>query len=201
MENSALQKIWKNIDKDIPGKTTAELDLLLSSKAKQTLNKYVLIMSISVTVSLGLLIYLLITSINRHEDVLYLINNLLLGVLTTTSLISGIFSWHKIQNSKYNLPLKDWLKERIDMLSKWLTGKYSKLYLFLVPVLYLLVVMSIHVNFGDKTYIEVLHTEESVIGLIAGTIVGLSVSFFAVRKIRKFQLKNLEFLKDLYGRL
>jgi hypothetical protein len=201
MENNELQKIWKTIDIEINQKSKEELNLLLTSKTKQTINKFLVIMSISILVCVGLLIYLTITSLNRQNDLIYLINNLTLGIVTTISLISGLLSWYKIQNNKYNQPLKNWLEERINLLSKWLTGRFSKLYLFLIPLLYILTVLSIHVYFENKSFVEVLNTEESIIGLIVGTPVGLFVSYFAVRKIRKFQIHNLEFLKDLHERL
>jgi hypothetical protein len=201
MENNELQKIWKTINTEIHQKSKNELNLLLTSKARQTVNKFLVIMGISIVVCTGLLIYLIITSLNRQNDLIYLINNATLGIVTILSLISGLLSWYKIQNNKYNQPLKNWLEERISLLSKWLTGKFSKLYLFLIPLLYVLTILSIHVYFEYKSFIEVMNTEESVIGLIVATPIGLFVSYFAVNKIRKYQLKNLDFLKDLHGRL
>jgi len=144
---------------------------------------------------------LAITSFNRQNDLIYLINNVTLGIVTIISLISGLLSWYKLQNSKYNQPLKNWLEEKIDLLSRGLTGRLSKLYMFLIPFLYVLIVLSIHVYFENKSFIDVLNTEESIIGLIVGAPIGLFVSYFGVRKIRKYQLNNLEFLKDLHGRL
>lgn len=201
MENTELQEMWKNIDNEINYKSKDELSLLLKSKAKQTLNKFLVIMSFSILTSIGLLTFLLITSINRQGDLVYLINNIILGIITIISLIFGLLSWYKIQSNKFNQSLKDWLNERINLLSKWLTGRYSKLYLFLIPLLYILIVLSIHVYFENKTFIEVMKTEESIVGLIIAAPIGLFVSIFSVRKIRKYQLKNLDFLKDLYGRL
>lgn len=201
MENNELQKIWKTIDTEINQKSKVELNLLLISKTKQTINKFLVIISISILVCFGLLIYLTITSINRQNDLIYLINNATLGIVTIISLISGLLSWHKLQKNKYNQPLKNWLEERINLLSKWLTGKLSKLYIFLIPFLYVLIVLSIHVYFENKSFIDVLNTEESIIGLIIGAPIGLFVSYFGARKIRKYQLHNLEFLKDLHGRL
>ena len=201
MENTELQEVWKNIDNEINYKSKDELSLLLKSKAKQTLNKFLVIMSFSILTSIGLLTFLLITSINRRGDLIYLINNITLGIITITALITGLLSWYKIQSNKFNQSLKDWLNERINLLSKWLTGKYSKLYLFLIPLLYILTVLSIHVYFENKTFTEVMKTEESIVGLIIALPIGLFVSFFSVRKIRKYQLQNLNFLKDLYGRL
>ncbi len=201
MENNELQKIWKNVDAEINQKSKDELNLLLTSKAKQTINKFLVIMSISILVCVGLLVYLIITSLNRSDDLIYLINNITLGIVTIISLFSGLFSWYQLQNYKYNQPLRNWLEVRINLLSKWLTGRFSKSYIFLIPFLYLLTVLSIHVYFENKSFIEVLNTEESIIGLIVGIPIGLFVSYYAVRKIRKYQLHNLEFLKDLYGRL
>ena len=201
MENNELQKIWKTIDLEINQKSMDELNLLLKSKVKQTINKFLLIMSISIAACIGLIIFLTITSLNRQDDLIYLINNMTLGILTIISLISGILSWYKIQNNRYNQSLKNWLDERINLLSSWLTGKFSKLYLFFIPLLYILTVLSIHVYFENKTFIEVLNTEESIIGLIVAAPIGLFVMYYLTRKIRKFQLQNLEFLKDLHGRL
>jgi len=59
--------------------------------------------------------------------------------------------------------------------------------------------ISIHVYFEYKTFMEVVKNEESIYGLTIGFIIGLFVSFFAISKIRKYQLKNLEYLKELYS--
>ena len=52
-----------------------------------------------------------------------------------------------------------------------------------------------------KPFLEVLKNQESMYGLLLGFIIGLFVAFYAVGKIRKYQLKNLEILKDLHTRL
>jgi hypothetical protein len=64
-----------------------------------------------------------------------------------------------------------------------------------------LIVLSIHVYFEHKLFLEVLKTEESLIALIVGAPIGIFVSYYAARKIRKYELSNLEFLEDLYGRV
>ena len=172
MENIELQNIWKTIDNEINPKSKDELSLLLKSKAKQTLNKFIVILSTSILTSVGLIIFLLITALKRQDDLIYLINNAVLGLLVIVSLISGVLSWYKIQNNKFSLPLKDWLSARISLLSKWLTGKFSKLYFFVIPILYVLTVLSIHVYYENKSFIEVLNTEESIIGLIVAAPIG-----------------------------
>ena len=201
MENNELQKIWRSIDLEITQKSKDELELLLTSKARQTINKFLSIIIISVIVCAGVLSYVTVTTLDRKEDLIFLINNLSLGIITTIALLSGLFSWYKLRNNKFDQPLKNWLEVRIRLLSKGFTGRFSKLYLYLIPFLYVLIVLSIHVYFEHKLFLEVLKTEESLIALIVGAPIGIFVSYYAARKIRKYELSNLEFLEDLYGRV
>ena len=201
MENSELQSIWRSMDTDTQQKSIAELNLLLTSKTRQTINKFRAIIGVSIFVCVGLLIYLTITSLNRPNDPIYLVINATLGVVTIVSLVTGLVSWRKLQYNSYHQPLMNWLEARIEQLSKWLTGRFSKLYLFLIPLLYLLILLSIHVYFEYKPFVEVLHTEGSVVGLIVAVPIGLFVSYWSARKIRKYQLQQLDFLKDLHRRL
>jgi hypothetical protein len=201
MENNELQKIWKSIDAEINQKSMEELNLLLASKAKQTVNKFLIIIIISVIVCFGLMVWLIITSINRKDDLVYLINNATLGFVAVFALLSGLISWYKLQNNKYNQPLKNWLEVRIKFLSKDFNGRFKNLYVFILPFITILTTMSIHVYYEYKPFVEVLKTEESLVGLMVGFPIGLFVGFYVVRKIRKYHLIYLEFLKDLYGRL
>jgi H+/gluconate symporter-like permease len=201
MENNELQKIWKNVDMEINQSSKEELNLLLTSKTRQTINKFLVIISISILVSLGLLVYLTVTSLNRQNDLIYLINNITLGIVTIISLLSGLVSWYRLYNNQYCQPLKNWLEVRISHLDKWLNGRFSKSYIILIPFLCVLTVLSIHVYFENKLFTEVLKTPESIISLIVAIPISIFVAYFGVRKIRKYQLNNLEFLKDLYGRL
>lgn len=191
--------IWKKFD--VEPKPVEELDLLLTSKVRTTMNKFLMIRIISVLVSMGLLVFLTVTTIKRLNDVMYVINNSILGLITGTALVLGLLSFKKLQNYKYDTSLKVWLENRIELFSRQLYGKLRFLYLLLVPVLFILINLSIHVYYEDKAMTEVLRNEESVTGLIVGTIIGLGVAFYGAIRIRKFQSVNLEFLKDLHKRL
>lgn len=199
MENRELQMIWKKFD--VEPKPVEELDLLLTSKVRTTMNKFLMIRIISVLVSMGLLVFLTVTTIKRLNDVMYVINNSILGLITGTALVLGLLSFKKLQNYKYDTSLKVWLESRIELFSRQLYGKLRFLYLLLVPVLFILIDLSIHVYYEEKAMTEVLRNEESVTGLIVGTIIGLGVAFYGAIRIRKFQSVNLEFLKDLHKRL
>jgi len=58
--------------------------------------------------------FLTITSIKRQDDLIYLINNSTLGLLTIVSFLAGVLSWLKIQNGKFNLSLTYWLNSLIE---------------------------------------------------------------------------------------
>jgi len=196
-----LQKIWKNIDSEIDLKTTGQLNQLLDNKIRKTINKFFFILSIDIIVSFGLIVFLIVTALNRQDDIFYLINNSILILITFSALIISLFSLNKLNRNQCSLSLKDWLEQRINLLSKWLLGKYSKLYIVIIPILLVMINISIHVYYEYKPFVEVMKSEESIIGLIVGFLVGLFVSYFAINKIRKYQIKNLDFLKELHTQL
>jgi hypothetical protein len=201
METNELQNIWKNIDSEISLKTTSELNQLLTIKTRKTINKFLFIFSIDVFVCVGFVVFLILTALNRQSDIIYLINNSILCLITLTSLIISLLSIKKLQNNKYNLSLKDWLEQRIKLLSGWLLGKYSKFYIVLIPLLLVMINLSIHIYFEYRPFFEVIKNGESIYGLAIGFLTGIFVSYFVISKIRKYQIRNLEFLKGLYNHL
>ena len=196
MESNELQKIWKSVDSNFELKSKEELNLLLSSKAKQTMNKVSLIIGFGIFSGVGLLTFLIITSLRRSNDVWYLINNISLGIIAVVSIFLGVASWYKLNVSNYNLPLQQWLEKRIYLLSKEFTGKLSRLSYYMLPLIYILTIFSIHVYYENSTFKEVMRNSESIMGLLVGTPIGLFVAYLLVRKIKKFQLQNLNFLKE-----
>lgn len=201
METNELLNIWKNIDSEISLKTTGELNQLLTAKARKTINKFLFIFSLDIIVSIGLIVFLIRTALSRQSDIIYLVNNSLLCLITITAMIISLLSWKKLQSNKCNLSLKNWLEQRIKLLSRWLSGKYSKLYIVLIPFLLVMINLSIHVYFEYKPFLEVMKNEESIYGLIIAFSIGLIVSYFAISKIRKYQIRNLEYLKGLHSYL
>jgi hypothetical protein len=201
MGTDKLQSIWKNIDSEIKLKTINELNQSLAAKSRQTINIFLVFLAIDIFVCVGLIIFLIITALNRQGDTLYLVNNGVLSLITLISLVVSVLLWNKLQSNKFNLPIKEWVGQRIRLLSRWAMGKYSKFYIVLLPVLLVMINISIHVYYEYKPLTEVMRNSESVIGLIVGFIVGLVVSFYAVNKIRRYQIKNLGYLKEMYDQL
>ncbi|MCF8221969.1 MAG: hypothetical protein K9J25_02395 [Bacteroidales bacterium] len=204
-ENIALQKIWKNVDSEIDQKSTDELNLLLVSKAKQALHKFVVINAVSVVACIAVIVWLIITSINRQHDFLLLTNNAILGAVAFVSLYYGMSIWYKLKNIKSDTSLKAWLEIRIDILSKWLNGRFQKVEYYLFPLLYILTFLSIHVYYSGSGFRELLKSEkfitEDVWGILIFTPIILAVGFRFMINTRKYYLVKLEFLKDLYERL
>jgi len=201
MENNELINIWKEAENEIKFKSAQELNTLLEKKIKKNMGKFLLILSIDIAVCSGLISFLFITAMTRQNDTIYLINNIILALFTLFSLITSIISIKKLKNNKNRMPLKTWLKNRIDILSNWLTGKYSKIYIVVIPVLLIMITSSIHIYFENKPSVEVLSNEESIFGLIIGICAGMIASFYAVGKIRRYQMNNLIRLKELYKEL
>jgi len=201
METKDLQNIWKGMNSEISLKTISELNQSLTVKTQSTINKYLFILGTDIIVCVGLMIFLVITAFNRDGDIFYLINNSALFAITAVSLVVSLFTLNKLQNNKFNLPLKEWLEQRIKLLSKWLSGNYSKLYIVLIPFLLVMINLSIHVYYEYKPFLEVIKDPESIFGLLFGFIIGLAVAYYAVSRIRKYQIKNLELLKELHARL
>jgi hypothetical protein len=201
METGNLHNIWNSIDSEIELKSIEELNQSLVARTRKTINKFLAFLIIDTIICVGVIIFLIITALNRRDDTIYLVNNGLIGVITLISLVVSVVEWNKLQNNKYNVPLKEWVEERISLLSKWLLGKNNNVYIILLPFLLLMINMSIHVYYEYRTFLEVLKDKESVTSLIVGFVVGLIVSLISVKKIRNYQIKNLESLKELYSQL
>lgn len=201
METNEFQYIWKNIDSEIKLKTKEELDQIFTVKSRKIINKFLFIFTIDLITCAGLIVFLIVTLLNRPGDLLYQINNSLLCLFTIVAFIISLFSFNKLKNNEFNIPLKEWLEQRITLLKNWLLGKYSKSYIVLLPILVLMIILSIHVYYEYKPFAEVVKNGESIFGLLVGYPIGLLVSFYAINKIRKFELKNLEYLKELHQRL
>lgn len=201
METNEFQNIWKNIDSEIKLKSKEELNQIFTVKTRKILNKFLFIFSIDIVTCVGLIIFLVITTFNRPGDLIYQVNNSLLGIFTAFAFFVSLLSLNKLQNNEFNIPLKEWLEQRITLLTKWLLGKYSKSYIILIPILVIMINLSIHVYYEYKPFVEVMKNKESIIGLLVGYPIGLIVSFYVFNKIRKYELKNLEYLKELYQRL
>lgn len=205
MENNELQLIWRTVNSDIKHKSRDELKLLLTSKAKQVFTEFLILNIIAIPVCIGLMVWLIVTTANRLDDRLYVANNILVGSIVLFALFYTIREWYRFKQSKMDKPVKEWLEIEINRLSKWLIGKYKKINLYLIPILYFPVFFSIHVYYSDLHFIEMFRSakfiNKDMWGVIIFTPLVLAGLYYSLIKLRKYQIKKLQFLKDLHGRL
>ncbi len=201
METNELQELWKKTDLQLPERSMIELNIMLTARSRRAVSRFTFTTALSVLICAGLILFLWITSSKRPDDHLLHLNNLLLGIISTVSFASGLYSWYRLRKDRYSIPVKNWLKERIDLLSRWLTGPAARIPLYILPLIYILTVLSIHVYYEQLPFSEVLRQEDSLIGLAVALPIGLFTSYYALRKIRQDQTRTIGFMKDLYRRL
>lgn len=195
MENNDLQRIWRKLGKDMRGYSKEDLANMLAARTKKAFLRYLFYVAFAIAVSAGFLAFLLIAMINRWGDVYYRANNLFLSIVFVVALWLMIRSVRMLGRSPSLASLRDWLKYRIDGLSRAVKSKTAY---FILPILTVFTLLSIHVYYEYKPFLEVIQTGESVYGLIAGYLAGLAVGFFGIFKLKKIMGRQLGRLKDLY---
>jgi hypothetical protein len=194
MKENNIQSAWQKIDSEMQPETNEELNNKLKLKSKKIMSKFLFSTGISAIISAGVIVFLVIATINRWEDVYYRTINFALGLIILISFGSAVSSFLFLLNAPKNIPLKQALTKRKEKILKWLS---SKLPYFIFPVICMLLMLSIHVYFEQSHFSKVITTEESFFGLFAGLIVGLAVAYFLMKKIRESQLSHLKHLDEL----
>jgi hypothetical protein len=198
MENNEFQDTWKNIQSGINNKTKPEIEKMLNTKVKATINELLQIIFSSAVVTILMLAFLVIAAIHRREDLFYVANNSLMGLIALAALIQKIYSFRVLNNNKANMPLKEWLKYRIDLLSGTI---YSNTAYYILPLGFILAMLSVRVYFSSQSLAEMVSSADTIVGLIFGAVIGLSVAFLSVKKIKQKQSGNLDYLKELYNQM
>jgi hypothetical protein len=194
MKENNIQSAWQKIDSEIQPESNEQLNNKLKSKSKKIMNKFLLSAGISGIISAGVIVFLIIATVNRWEDIYYRTINFALGFIILFSLGSAIRAFLFLLNTSKNIPLKQALTKRKERISKWLS---SKLPYFFLPIICILLMVSFHVYFEQSPFSTVITSEESFFGLVTGLIVGLTVAYFGMKKIRLYQHSNLRHLEEL----
>jgi hypothetical protein len=194
MKENNIQSAWQTIESKIQPETNEELNNILKRKSKKIMKKFLLSAGVSGIISLGVIVFLIIATVNRWEDVYYRTINFALSLIILVSFGSAVNSFLFLLNAPKNIPLKQAITKRKEKIAKWLS---SKLPYFILPVICMLLMLSIHVYFEQSPFSKVITSEESFFGLLLGLAVGLTVAFFTMKKIRAHQYSNLKYLDDL----
>jgi len=200
MEKEEIKNIWKNIDDSSIKINYQEINKILIQKNKKIMKKIQLNLALSIVLSLGMITYLVITSISRFSDYYLLTINSILFVMTLAFLISYLRYFKNIQGfdtTKGNL--KETMKDKIHVLRN--STKRFKYGFVVVGFYFALLIISIHVFFENQFFITVFDETESIWGLLFGVLIGAIVTFTVFRKYLKYYGENIlrmeENLKDL----
>lgn len=195
MENDDIQNTWKKLDGGIQAYSKDELSKMLALKTRKAFRQYLYLIAFGVVAGAGFLAFLLIAMISRWDDVYYRTNNLVLTLFFIGALAILVRTIRLLGRSATPDSLQEWLKARITDLTKGIRSKAGYL---LFPPLALLSMLSIHVYYEYKPFLEVIQTEESIYGLIAGGCAALAAGLYGMYQINRIMRKRLEHLKELY---
>jgi hypothetical protein len=201
MLDKELQNIWKNVETTFEEKSKKELKLLLESKAKSKINKFLFINAIAITIIVCFMTYLFVSSYKNLNDYTLLTINSILFLVIIIGLISAIRSYQKLEYKNIDQNFKKYLNEQIKFLDKNLKSNHKFILLIFIPVFYSLTVISIHTSFSNFTALELLDSWDKLTPLLFGAIIGLTTAITTSILIRNYQIKNLNFLKDLHERI
>ena len=198
MENNDLQKIWKSIDSKIEPKSDNELQRILESKSRKILSRFYFANLATFLITAGFFTFLILSLINRWDDIYYRINNLVIGVVSLIALVFELFALRILKKNQPAYSLKEWIESSISYLNRELKQRFSY---YILPFIAIPTILSINVYFSQDSFADIFKDEKSIYGLIFGFIGGMIVGYVFLFRYRKYQTKNLNYLKELYDRL
>lgn len=199
MKRDELQNIWHKGSSNIETQSVEDLNLLLEKKVAKVMRKHSFINYVSITVGLTLVVLLIYAGIKRANDTYYLINNMALCFVVAIFVASGIWSHYKMNYNTIGLPLRDWLRYRINEISK--SQKMYPVRYFFAILIILPCYLSFFVYSINRPFIDVVANEQFHLSFLIVFIGGSFSSFLAMRNVSLYKKKILESLKDLYNQL
>lgn len=195
MENNELRYSWEKIDSAMKQKTIGEFEEIIRTKAKFFLGDEYYRLAISSAIGLGFILFVALVTAFRWDDVYFRINNVLLVLFIIYYQVRKAQKLYQLNRKQADLSVKEWLKYRIDVLSKW---QFDNSVYFTLPAGFTFAFLFITIYLESKPLIDVIHSEKILLRLFLGFLSGLSAAMVSVKLMRKKQLANLNHLKDLY---
>lgn len=190
MDKNEIKNIWQVANRSIEHFSKEEIEKLFNKKSKTIMRKFVFWFIISIILSIGLLLYLGITSVLRFDDLYFVFVNLLLIILTAYFLIEYLKGYYKLNSIKIaNGNLKEMIQQKIRLIKRYLIG--TKLSSLIIIPFVILLMISIYVFFEKEDMIKVLVMDDAIWGLIFGGIVAIIIKWWVRKKMRKYYESNL----------
>lgn len=199
MKRDNLQDIWHKGSSNIEAQSSEDLKKLLEKKVVKVMRKHSFINYISILVGVTLFVLLIYSGIKRANDTYYLINNMVLCFIVAVFVVSGIRSHYKINYNTMSLPLRDWLRYRINEISKS-QKMYPVRYLFAILMI-LPCYLSFFVYSINRSFLDVVTNQAFFPGFLIVFISGSFSSFLAMRNVSLYKKKILKSLQEMYAQL
>jgi len=190
MDKDEIKNTWQGASRSIEHFSKEEINVLFKQKNKTIMRRFILWFIISIILSIGLLLYLVITSVIRFDDLNFVFVNLLLIILTIFFLTEYLRGYYKLNSIKIaDGNLREMIQQKIMLIKRYLIGtKLSSL--IIIPFIILLMI-SIYVFFEKEDMIKVLVIDDTIWGLIFGGIVAIIIKWLVRKKMRKYYESNL----------
>ncbi len=190
MDKDEIKNTWQGASRSIEHFSKEEINVLFKQKNKTIMRRFILWFIISIILSIGLLLYLVITSVIRFDDLNFVFVNLLLIILTIFFLTEYLRGYYKLNSIKIaDGNLREMIQQKIRLIKRYLIGtKLSSL--IIIPFIILLMI-SIYVFFEKEDMIKVLVIDDTIWGLIFGGIVAIIIKWLVRKKMRKYYESNL----------
>ncbi|MFR0677632.1 hypothetical protein [Dysgonomonas mossii] len=199
MKRDNLQDIWHKGSSNIEAQSSEDLKKLLEKKVVKAMRKHSFINYISILVGVTLFVLLIYSGIKRANDTYYLINNMVLCFIVAVFVVSGIRSHYKMNYNTMSLPLRDWLRYRINEMSK--SQKMYPVRYFLAILMILPCYLSFFVYSINRSFLDVVTNEAFFPGFLIVFISGSFSSFLAMRNVSLYKKKILKSLQEMYAQL
>ena len=165
MDKDEIKNTWQGAGRSIERFSKEEIEKLFNQKSRTIMRKFILWFIISIVLSIGLLLYLVIASVLRFDDLNFVFVNLLLIILTIFFLTEYLRGYYKLNLIKIaNGNLKEMIQQKIRLIKRYLIG--TKLSSFIIIPFVILLMISIYVFFEKEDMIKVLVMDDAIWGLI-----------------------------------
>jgi Na+/melibiose symporter-like transporter len=196
MKNNELRNIWVEVDGMLTQKSNSELKEILGEKARKTSRKFYVSAIGSIIICAGVLAFLIIALINHSNDVFYVVNNIVAGVIIIFYLIFYARLCNKLSGSKVRDSLYQSIEQNYKLLSRSLKSKADMVF---APFLAFFLLIAIHGAFADYHLVNVTSEQETLWGLLFGILIAIGVSIYVFKSIRAYftnQLEKLKYYRD-----
>ena len=195
MDKDEIKNTWQGAGRSIEHFSKEEIKDLFNQKSRTIMRKFILWFIISIILSIGLFLYLVITSVLRFDDLYFVFVNLLIIILTVYFLIEYLKGFYKLNSIKIaNGNLKEMIQQKVRLIKRYLVG--TKLSSLIIIPFVILLMISIYVFFEKENLIKVLVMDDAIWGLIFGGIVAIIIKWWARKKMEKYFESNLTRLEN-----